>query len=516
MKKIYIFSLLLFLFPFCSQAQCTELCTTCSPVSIKIVNGKMMYIGNSAANGREAWVSDGTSGGTHMIRDLNGTSADGAYVGNAGDWNGANSQYMFYFGDDGTNGVELWRTDGTDAGTVMVKDIRKGAGGSNGYFIAGKNTIGNSVIFLADDDGNGFDFWKTDGTSAGTVKLADMNIHVGAQYPYGLGNIGAYLIFAISDINGNKMWSTDGTAAGTQMLNASGMDDYSFFHFKNKLYYFAYHTGYAELWSTDGTIAGTSKQINLYPADMYWTGLPGAVTVDSDYFYFEAKPYTAGGHFTSELWRSDGTTAGTSKIIALNSYIVDIIAINHILYFTGYQDNNNQGLWRSNGTDTSTYLLKVMPDFPLDQHIPGFFAAYSDNAFFNYDNSLYMSDGSNPGTKQACNNGAAYQLTKYNGGLYYTNTGFWKYGAGSGIPGHDESDMDINIFPNPAHESIKVTGYPDHSNIEVENIYGQIVYSLKNMEYAVIEVNTINLTPGLYTLKITSGNRIYNKKFIKI
>jgi ELWxxDGT repeat protein len=37
---------------------------------------------------------------------------------------------LYFIADDGVSGEELWKTDGTDAGTVLVKDINPGAGGS--------------------------------------------------------------------------------------------------------------------------------------------------------------------------------------------------------------------------------------------------------------------------------------------------------------------------------------------------------------------------------------------------
>src|SRR5262245_27781837 len=75
----------------------------------------------------------------------------------------------FFFGaDDGTSGTELWRSDGTEAGTVRVKDIVPGPAGSDPRtFVA----AGGLVFFRASDGAGGFRLWRSDGTEAGSFPL---------------------------------------------------------------------------------------------------------------------------------------------------------------------------------------------------------------------------------------------------------------------------------------------------------------------------------------------------------
>ena len=72
--------------------------------------------------------------------------------------------------DDGVHGWELWRTDGTEAGTYMVKDILPGPN-SSGASVAPLHAVrlGSYVYFMADDGVSGREVWRTDGTSAGTT-----------------------------------------------------------------------------------------------------------------------------------------------------------------------------------------------------------------------------------------------------------------------------------------------------------------------------------------------------------
>ena len=85
---------------------------------------------------------------------------------------GAAGPGVFFAASDGASGVELWKTDGTDAGTVRVKDINPGPGNSSPL---GFTVFNAALYFQANDGASGFELWKTDGTAVGTVLLKDIN-----------------------------------------------------------------------------------------------------------------------------------------------------------------------------------------------------------------------------------------------------------------------------------------------------------------------------------------------------
>ena len=80
--------------------------------------GKALFFRACDDQGCELWKSDGTAAGTALVRDIwpgSGSSRPSELT----DVNGT----LFFLANDGTHGIELWKSDGTAAGTVMVKDV---------------------------------------------------------------------------------------------------------------------------------------------------------------------------------------------------------------------------------------------------------------------------------------------------------------------------------------------------------------------------------------------------------
>jgi ELWxxDGT repeat protein len=99
---------------------------------------------------------------------------------------------LFFTAIDGINGFELWKSDGTDAGTIMVKDIRPGIGSAN---ISQLANINGTLFFRADDGANGVELWTSDGTELGTV-LVDINPYSLSSSPRGFTRMGNTLFFS--------------------------------------------------------------------------------------------------------------------------------------------------------------------------------------------------------------------------------------------------------------------------------------------------------------------------------
>ena len=91
--------------------------------------------------------------------------------------------------------MELWKSDGTAAGTVLVKDI---LGGSSGSFPSYLTNVNGTLFFGANDGSHGNELWKSDGTAAGTVMVKDIRAGGSASDPWELTNVNGALSFAPS------------------------------------------------------------------------------------------------------------------------------------------------------------------------------------------------------------------------------------------------------------------------------------------------------------------------------
>ena len=212
-------------------------------------------------NDFQLWKSDGTETGTVMVKELDLKSADGGELTVAGNTLFFKAWDRSYVDTPGATdkGIELWKTDGTEAGTVMVKDIRSGSSGSYGYSL----TSFGDVYFVANDGTNGYELWKSDGTETGTVMVKDINAGSSGSYPSQLTVVDNVLYFIADDgINGCKLWKSEGHEYDTVMVNStashecysSGTDENYFLNFGASLY-FRSDSGSSNFsgWASDGT-----------------------------------------------------------------------------------------------------------------------------------------------------------------------------------------------------------------------------------------------------------------------
>jgi ELWxxDGT repeat protein len=115
---------------------------------------------------------------TFTVVDSIRSGVDSSY-GLSNTYSGVLGDYLYFQANDGVNGFELWRTNGTSS--TSVKDINPGASSS---YPAGFIALGDYLYFQASDGTTGAELWRTDGTEAGTTRVADINVGVNGSTPY--------------------------------------------------------------------------------------------------------------------------------------------------------------------------------------------------------------------------------------------------------------------------------------------------------------------------------------------
>ena len=331
---------------------------------------------------------------------------------------------LFFSAEDGKHGFELWRSDGTRRGTRMVRDINPGAGSSE---IELGSPVSGTVYFEADDGIHGRELWRSDGTKRGTRMVKDINPGAGSSSVSCCIDVGGTLFFTVAspDEALAGLWRTDGTGAGTSRVKqvygtggAVGLKGTLYFLGDDVLFD---HGGAEGLWRSDGTEAGTVLVKQLSACSCWMTGVNGTL-----YFLGE----------DGALWRSDGTEAGTTIVKDVSppgagSYspccFTRLTVLKGILYFTSTSSVRlgNDELWRSDGTAAGTILVKrirVGTAFTLDPLV-----VMGSRLYFSTDGGLWRSNGTAQGTTLVTRNrrgGFFYTagLTAAKGTLYFVAT----------------------------------------------------------------------------------------------
>jgi ELWxxDGT repeat protein len=322
-----------------------------------VMGNTLYFAANTADMGTELWKSDGTAAGTVLVKDIQagtGSSSPANFV--------VIGSTLYFSANNSTNGAELWRSDGTTAGTVMVKDIFSGTSSSSPANLT--NVAGTLYFAATDSTANGIELWKSDGTAAGTVMVLNINaIASTSSSPANLTAVGSRLFFSANDgINGTELWTSDGSAAGTVLVtninpgNASSSPA-TFVAVGSTLFFSATDgTNGIELWKSDGAVpaAVLVKDINPGSANSSPTGLVNA----GGTLFFRATTVANG----NELWKSDGSTAGTVLVKDIvagtgSSTPSSLVAVGTGIYFAATDGTNGIELWKSDGTTAGTVLV---------------------------------------------------------------------------------------------------------------------------------------------------------------
>jgi ELWxxDGT repeat protein len=348
------------------------------PAELTPANGKLFLAATTGRHGRELWRSDGTGAGTKLLIDINpgrGSSSP-EHLTRVGD-------EVFFIAGDGRHGGELWRTDGTAAGTRRLTNLTAAPTfieGTREYVHSPALTgVGGLLYFLAGADRTDGrpdpdEIWRSDGTRDGTFLVKDIDRAPFETSPLRFADVGGRAVFnARHSERGEELWVSRGTRTTTRVLTdvPSGMDPSNVCGTLDGVGYFGAE-GYTEtLYRTDGTPAGTRAVVDH----------PGAgVSQPCEWERYAGALYWTRS-WNPVLWRTDGTAEGTTEVFrwADDNAIYDHETSGGLQYISAGYDSGSDNpddyeaeLWRSDGTTAGTYVVRdINPSGPSYPDLSG-------------------------------------------------------------------------------------------------------------------------------------------------
>jgi hypothetical protein len=382
-----------------------------------LFNAYIPYVSSNAYSGNAIGVTDGTAADLTYI--LEGTSLPCP--------NFENSTVLI--GDKLLNeqsGSQLLVTDGTQAGTYEITSPTLPVP-FNWTTESSLYSLGNEAIFCATNvhsnyNGEAYDLWVTDGTTAGTMAIVPVDAATAGLDPTDITVFGNKAVFKGQDSSGNdNLWVTDGTTDGTlELFNGTlpigaSVGDFMALGSSEVLFQASGTDGKSSLWATNGTAAGTTEIYAL--PDSYSTGTYTNPNLNPDpVFSFGGEAFFWGLDMSGNagLWATDGTTAGTRRLsvplmnISASVYQFEhYISLGNRVLFEATDSLGKVGLWISDGTSAGTREVVPTSNVYLDGLLygvsdPRFTLAGNQVVFAGEDAAgnigLWTTDGSSGGT----------------------------------------------------------------------------------------------------------------------
>ncbi|WP_068436986.1 ELWxxDGT repeat protein [Magnetospirillum sp. XM-1] len=406
-----------------------------NPLDFTVFNGKLYFTATNATYGRELWVTDGTEAGTQLVKDIR--SGSSSAFNNSYNQLVACNGWLYFAANNGTNGAELWRTDGTEANTQMVTDLWSGSNG--GVDTGTRQTIAalnNVLYFVGYGSAAGTQLWSYDGATVSRVHTVWVSKVVAASDK---------LFLAANDTtlgHYDQLWKSDGTTGGTVAVKDFGSNSmvwsntsYATFSFSavgDKLYFSPYTTTYgAEPWVSDGTTAGTVLLKDIV-AGGTTSGYPSSGDSSAAGGFFQWTAGDGNVYFTTQtgdLYKTDGTAAGTAKVNGVST-VYGAEYSTATMYLGGNDGTNGNELLSWNGAALS--LVKDI-NAGSGSSMPVYFARTGGKLYFtpfqlsdSNGAELWTSDGTAGGTAlvKDINAGSSgsnvTSITVYNNKLYFS------------------------------------------------------------------------------------------------
>lgn len=343
---------------------------------------QVFFLATTASEGRELWVTDGTAAGTHLVKDINvGTTS--TTITNMVQVNGD----LYFIATVGAE-TSLWTSDGTSAGTIQVTDIN--ASGNDA--VSGLVASGSTLYFSATTAATGAELFRY---SSGSVTLAyDANPGAGSSSPTQITVVTSSMVLFVGNngVNGAELMRFGGSGNGLVAdirsgATGAGITSLMKLEVVNSVIFAANNgTSGIELWRSDGSTvvmiqdlqvgSGSSSPTSLYADE-------GSARV-----YFTATTSATG----SELWGYNYSSGLGSATISLVSDVVAGAGSSNPVYlgsdyFAATTSSGGRELWVAGtlGSGTATQL----------DINPGSASSNPSNLVRGFGNSTILSGGAN-------------------------------------------------------------------------------------------------------------------------
>lgn len=334
----------------------------------------LFFVHDDGVNGFELWKTNGITPGTSLVRDIN-TNANresrGGHLRLPNNFTVMNG-FMYFSAYNRSTGFELYRTDGTTGNTTLILDIFTGS--SNGEPRSGNpsnlTVIGNTLFFTA-TNGSGTELWKTDGTPSGTVMVTDLAAGSASSSPASLTVVGSTLFFSAANAAGDReLYRCDGPGYNTITLvrdiNPSGSSDPQNLHAHDGRLFFSATDGVTgrELYKSESPFnSGSTTLIR----NIWTSGGALGNSNPKNFFSFGSRLLFAANDSINgaELWSSVAPydNGGTAMLVNINttargsSFPNWFTQIGDTVFFRAQNASNGFELWKTAGTVASTRMI---------------------------------------------------------------------------------------------------------------------------------------------------------------
>jgi ELWxxDGT repeat protein len=515
-------------------------------------NDKVVFAANDGANGSELWISDGTETGTYLVKQIH-EWGDGSNPHSFTQINETQFVFSAksidseaYESGSAAGAVQywLWISDGTEAGTQLLYECdTRWPGQDNGTYHYHWMRVGRKVFFKADyKDGitKGEELWITDGTAAGTRMVKDINLEVmnpttpedgktrNSAIDQMVNFYNEQLFFkAWTPETGNEPWASDGTEEGTYLIadtnpnvgdngigDGGNMTEVAQFPYNGKVYGRGYYAengtiqlGATNLKQGDFTILGVNKsplssgegdRINGWPD-------PG-VEFDGVYLFCGQTGTNPelNYNYNGELLYTDGTTVTLQSDLAPGTganWVKELTVAGGSAYW--WCDSGGEMRQKLYRIDNKEYFPVKVTDFdPAGDEI---------HTLRNLGGDLLFARGSTTNNKGLYS--YSYRKEAYDPAKDADNLDI-EYRTRDEITGIEAvpASAKLAVFPNPATDQFSFNVTEKVIDVKIFDTTGRLVK--RELQPADNSVNVSSIQKGIYLVSITGANNTYTSRLI--